>query len=247
MAKAAPDGYTFLLTDNSFAVSAALYEKLPYNPIKDLAPVTIVAESPAVLVARPGLTLKSLKDIVQFGQKNQNGLTFGSGGIGSSAHLAMEAFLTQNSVQLNHIPFKGIAGAITDVAADRVDLAIGSVGSAQAYIKEGRLQGVAVSGAQRHPLLPQVPTFAESGLPGFELSVWHAIYAPKGTPRAVVDKLSAALRVALKDPQLVQKYNEMSAIIATQEQATPEYLKRFLKSDVERWRLAMKAAGVQPE
>ena len=242
VAKAAPDGYTFLLTDNSFAVSAALYDKLPYNPIKDLAQVTTVAESPAVLVARPGLTLKSLKDIVQFGQKNQNGLTYGSGGIGSSAHLAMEAFLTQNNIQLNHIPFKGIAGAITDVAADRVDLAIGSVGSAQAYIKEGRLQGVAVSGAQRHPLLPQVPTFAESGFANYKMMYWFGLMTPNGVPKEIVDRLQKEVVHALREAKVQEIFAAAGVKPASN---TPQEFTNLVRDESALWAEVIKKAGLK--
>jgi tripartite-type tricarboxylate transporter receptor subunit TctC len=144
VAKSAPDGYTFLLTDNSFAVSTALYEKLPYQPLRDISPVSLVADAPAVLVSRLNLPQKNLKDIVQTARANPNSYNYGTGGIGSSAHLAMEAFLVQNNLKMTHIPFKGIASAIVDVVADRVDLAIGSVGSTAPFIREGKLNGIAM-------------------------------------------------------------------------------------------------------
>ena len=159
VAKAQPDGYTFLVTDNSFAVSTALYDKLPYNPQKDLSPVSLLAEAPAVLVARLNLPQKNLKDIVQTAKINNNAYSYGSGGIGSSAHLAMESFLSQNNIKMTHIPFKGIASAILDVVADRVDLAIGSVGSTAPFIRDGKLIGIAVSGnpvSYTHLTLPTI-------------------------------------------------------------------------------------------
>jgi tripartite-type tricarboxylate transporter receptor subunit TctC len=242
VAKSAPDGYTFLLTDNSFAVSTALYDKLPYNPVKDIAQVTLVAESPAVLVARPGLNLKSLKDIVQFGQKNQNALTYGSGGIGSSAHLAMEAFLTQNSVQLTHIPFKGIAGAITDVTADRVDLAIGSVGSAQAYIKEGRLQGIAVSGTQRSPLLPQVPTFAESGFGNYKMMYWFGLMTPTGVPKDIIDRMQKEVVHALTQTKVQEIFAAAGVKPASN---TPTEYANLVREESAMWAEVIKKAGLK--
>ncbi|MES2534780.1 MAG: tripartite tricarboxylate transporter substrate binding protein [Pseudomonadota bacterium] len=197
VAKAAPDGYTFLLTDNSFAVSTALYDKLPYSPTKDLVPVSLVADSPAILVGRPNLPNKTLKETMQAAGKTPAKLTFGSGGQGSSAHLAMEAFLTQNNVQMVHVPFKGIAAAIVDVAADRVDLAIGSVGSTSAYIKDGRLLGLAVSGDARQPLFPNVPTFAEAGYPNYKMKYWFGVMAPTGTPVAIVDRMQKEIAKAV--------------------------------------------------
>ena len=242
VAKSAPDGYTFLLTDNSFAVSTALYDKLPYNPVKDVAQVTLVAESPAVLVARPGLNLKSLREIVQFTQKNQGVLTFGSGGIGSSAHLAMEAFLTQNNLQLTHIPFKAIAGAITDVAADRVDLAIGSVGSAQASIKDARLQGIAVSGMQRHPLLPQVPTFAESGFSNYKMMYWFGLMAPSGVSKDIIDRFQKEVAHALTQAKVQEVF---AAAGVKPVSNTPLEFSNLVHDESTMWAEVIKKAGLK--
>lgn len=207
VAKSSPDGYTFLLTDNSFVVSAALYDKLPYQPLKDLMPITTVAESPAVIVARPGLGVKELKDVVAYLQKNPNGLTYGSGGIGSSAHLAMEAFLTENNLKMVHIPFKGIAAAITEVVADRVDLAIGSVGSAQANIKDARLIGLAVSGPQRSALLPGVPTFAQAGYPSYKMMYWFGIFAPQSLSKEIAQRMQREVAHALTQVKVLEVFN----------------------------------------
>jgi tripartite-type tricarboxylate transporter receptor subunit TctC len=202
VAKAAADGYTFLVTDNSFAVSSALYEKLPYSPTKDLVQVSLVADSPAVLVGRPNLPTRTLKDTVQAARGDTAKLTFGSGGQGSSAHLAMEAFRIQNQVQMVHVPFRGIAAAVVEVAADRVDLAIGSVGSTSAYIKDGRLLGLAVSGDARQPLFPNVPTFAEAGYPNYKMLYWFGVMAPAGTPPAIVERLQKEIAKAVTAPKL---------------------------------------------
>lgn len=242
VAKSAPDGYTFLLTDNSFVVSAALYDKLPYQPTKDLMPVTTVAESPAVLVARPGLGLKDLKDVVAFLQKNPNGLTYGSGGIGSSAHLAMEAFLTQNNLKMVHIPFKGIAAAITDVAADRVDLAIGSVGSAQANIKDSRLIGLAVTGAQRSPLLPNVPTFSQAGYPNYKMMYWFGIFAPQGVPKDIALRLQREVTHALAQPKVVDVFN--AAGVKAVSNSLSEYAVQ-VHDDIQMWNDVVKKADLK--
>jgi tripartite-type tricarboxylate transporter receptor subunit TctC len=206
VAKAAGDGYTFLVTDNSFAVSSALYDKLPYVPSRDLMPVSLLADAPAVLAGRPGLAGKTLKDIVQLGRSTPDKMTFGSGGQGSSAHLAMEAFLMQNSVKMVHIPFKGIAAAIVDVAADRVDLAIGSVGSTSGYIKDGRILGLAVSGDTRHPMFPNVPTFAEAGYPNYKMAYWFGLLAPAATPAAIVDRMQQEIAKAVAAPKVREAF-----------------------------------------
>ena len=206
VAKSAPDGYTFLLTDNSFAVSTALYEKLPYQPLKDITPVSLVADAPAVLVGRLNLPQKNLKEIVQAARSNPNGFNYGSGGIGSSAHLAMEAFLVQNNLKMTHIPFKGIASAIVDVVADRVDLAIGSVGSTAPFIRDGKLMGVAISGNQRHPLFPQVPTFAQAGFPNYKMTYWFGVLAPTGTPNDIIEKMHQEIVHAIQTPQVIEVF-----------------------------------------
>ncbi len=201
VAKAPADGYTFLLTDNSFAVSSALYDKLPYAP-RDLVQVSLVADSPAVLVARPNLPTKTLKDTIRVAQSDPSKLTFGSGGQGSSAHLAMESLLMENNAQMVHIPFKGIAAAVVDVAADRVDVAIGSVGSTSAYIRDGRLLGLAVTGDARQPLFPNVPTFAEAGYPNYKMKYWFGVMAPAGTPPAILDRMQKEIAKAVDAPKV---------------------------------------------
>jgi tripartite-type tricarboxylate transporter receptor subunit TctC len=242
VAKSAPDGYTFLLTDNSFVVSAALYDKLPYQPTKDLMPITTVAESPAVLVARPGLGLKDLKDVVSYLQKNPSGLTYGSGGIGSSAHLAMEAFLTQNNLKMVHIPFKGIAAAITDVAADRVDLAIGSVGSAQANIKDARLIGLAVSGPQRSTLLPNVPTFSQAGYANYKMMYWFGIFAPQGVPKDIAQRLQREVAHALTQPKVLEVFN--GAGVRAVSNSLSDYALQ-VHDDIQMWNEVVKKADLK--
>ncbi len=196
VAKASPDGYTFLVTDNSFAVSAALYEKLPYQP-KEIIQVSLLADAPAVLVGRPDLPTKTLKDTLEFARANPGKLTFGSGGQGSSAHLAMEAFLLQNKIQMVHVPFKGIAAAMVDVAAGRVDIAIGSVGSTSGYIKDNRLLGLAVSGDERPAIFPNVPTFAQAGYPDYKMMYWFGMMAPAGTPPAIINRMQQEIARAV--------------------------------------------------
>jgi tripartite-type tricarboxylate transporter receptor subunit TctC len=242
VAKAAPDGYTFLLTDNSFVVSAALYDKLPYQPTKDLLPITTVAESPAIMVARPTLGLKDLKDVVSFLQKNPNGLTYGSGGIGSSAHLAMEAFLTQNNLKMVHVPFKGIAAAIADVAADRVDLAIGSVGSAQANIKDARLIGLAVSGPQRSVLLPNVVTFAQAGFANYKMMYWFGVFAPQGIPKEIAQRMQREIAHALTQNKVIEVFN--AAGVKPVSNSLSEYAIE-VHDDIQMWNEVVKKADLK--
>ena len=154
VAKSAPDGYTLLLTDNSFAVSTALYPKLPYDPEKDLVKISTVAEAPAVMMVKSDAPYKSLKELVEHAQKNPKSLTYGSGGQGSSAHLAIELFFSGVNAELTHVPYKGVAAALLDLMAGRIDVGLSSAGSAAQHIKGGKLRGLAVVGKDRHPLIP---------------------------------------------------------------------------------------------
>ncbi|MCX7222412.1 MAG: tripartite tricarboxylate transporter substrate binding protein [Burkholderiales bacterium] len=204
--RAAPDGYTIGFGNiGPNAINYSLYKKLPYNP-KEIIQVSLLADGPAVLVARPTLDTKTLKETIDFARANPGKLNFGSGGQGSSAHLAMEAFLMQNKAQLVHIPFKGIAAAMVDVAAGRVDIVIGSAGSTSAYIKDNRLLGLAVSGDARHPAMPNVPTFAEAGFPGYKMMYWFGMMAPAGTPPAIVERMQKEIAKAVATPKVVSVF-----------------------------------------
>jgi tripartite-type tricarboxylate transporter receptor subunit TctC len=242
VAKAAPDGYTFLLTDNSFAVSTALYDKLPYQPLKDIVQVSLVADAPAVLVGRLNIPQKNLKDIVQYARTNNNAYTFGSGGVGSSAHLAMEAFLSQNNIKMTHIPFKGIASAIVDVVADRVDLAIGSVGSTAPFIKDGKLLGIAVSGNQRHPLFPQVPTFAQAGFPNYKMMYWFGVMAPAGTPNDIIEKMHQEIVRSTQTPQVIEVFKNAGVNPTS---TSPAEFTKLIKDESSMWAEIIKKSDIK--
>ena len=243
VAKAAPDGYTFLVTDNSFAVSAALYEKLPYSP-KDIMQVSLLADAPAVLVGRPGLPVKTLKEVVELARSQPGKLTFGSGGQGSSAQLAMEAFLLQNKLELIHIPFKGIAPALMEVAADRVDIAISSVGTASAYLKDNRLLGLAVSSEKRHPNMPNVPTFTEAGFSSYKMMYWFGMMAPAGTPPAIIDRMQKEIVKAVATPKVVEVFSATGVrAIST----SPATFTKMVQSETTLWSEVITRAKIKQE
>lgn len=243
VAKAAPDGYTFLVTDNSFAVSAALYEKLPYSP-KDIMQVSLLADAPAVLVARPGLAAKTLKEVVELARSQPDKLTFGSGGQGSSAQLAMEAFLLQNKIELVHVPFKGIAPALMEVAADRVDIAISSVGTASAYLKDNRLLGLAVSSEKRHPNIPNVPTFTEAGFSSYKMMYWFGMMAPAGTPPAIIDRMQKEIVKAVATPKVVEVFAATGVrAIST----SPATFTKMVQSETTLWSEVITRAKIKQE
>ncbi len=243
VAKAAPDGYTFLVTDNSFAVSAALYEKLPYSP-KDIMQVSLLADAPAVLVGRPGLPVKTLKEVVELARSQPGKLTFGSGGQGSSAQLAMEAFLLQNKIELVHVPFKGIAPALMEVAADRVDIAISSVGTASAYLKDNRLLGLAVSSEKRHPNIPNVPTFTEAGFSSYKMMYWFGMMAPAGTPPAVIERMQKEIVKAVATQKVIDVFAATGVrAIAT----SPATFTKMVQSETTLWSEVITRAKIKPE
>lgn len=247
VARAQPDGYTVLFHNMAQASAPALYAKLPYDPVADFEPIGIVTEVPMILVARKNFPADNLQGILSFVKANPDKLNFANAGIGATSHLCEVLMKSATGAKWTTIPYKGTGPALNDMLGGQVDLICDQPASTLGHIKSGSLKPIAVATSSRLKTLPDVPTFAESGLPGFELAVWHGLYAPKGTPKAAVEKIAAALRQALRDPALVQRYQDMSALIASQEQATPEALRNFLQADVARWKKALKEAGVQPE
>lgn len=244
VAKAAPDGYTFLVTDNSFAVAAALYEKLPYSASKDLSAVSLLADAPAMLVARPDLPAGTLGEAVDAIRKAPGAMTYGSGGQGSSAHLAMLAFLLQNNLEMTHVPFKGIAAAIVDVSAGRVDLAIGSIGSTSAQIRDRRLKGLAISGDARLAAFPDIPTFAEAGFKDYRMLYWFGMFAPAGTPPAIIDRLQQAIAKAVAAPRVREVFAAAGVRPAA---STPEAFARIVSDEQARWADIISRARVKTE
>lgn len=243
VAKSAPDGYTFLVTDNSFAVSAALYEKLPYQP-KEIMQVSLLADAPAVLVGRPNLPTRTLQATIDAARAHPGAMTFGSGGQGSSAQLAMEAFLLQNNVEMVHVPFKGISAAMIDVAAERIDVAIGSVGSTSGYLKDGRLLGLAVSGDKRQEMFPDIPTFAEAGFPDYQMLYWFGMMAPAGTPMAIITRMQQTITKAV----MAQKVKDVFGGAGVRPMATsPEAFATLVQSETALWSNVIKRAKIKQE
>ena len=247
VAKAAADGYTLLFHNMAHASAPALYSKLSYNPVLDFEPIGIVTEVPMILVARKNFPGNTLQDVLTYAKSNGDKLNFANAGVGATSQLCEALLKSATQSKWTSIPYKGTGPALNDLLGGQVDFICDQPASTISHIKAGNLKPIAVATKSRLKILPQVPTFSESGLPGFELTVWHGLYAPKGTTKEVIDRLAQSLRDALKDPAIIERYQEMSASIATPAQANPEALQNFLKADVERWKTALKAAGVQPE
>ncbi len=243
-ARAAPDGLTLLLTDNSVAISPSLYPSLPYDPVADLVQVSRIAESPSILLVRPGLGAGDVAALVAMAQARPGGLSFGSGGQGSSAHLAMELLLNVTGTRMLHVPFRGVAAAISEVISGRVDMAIASLASGIAHVRAGTLLGLGVSGPQRAAALPQVPTFVEAGVPRYDMTYWWGVAAPKATPEAVVTRLNAEIALALRSPRLVEAFATAGAAPAP---STPAAMAAQLAREAAQWREVVQRAGVRLE
>ena len=239
--RAPPDGYTLLLTDTSLSISPGLYPNLPYDPVRDLAQISRIADSPSILLVRPGLGPRTLAELVALAKQQPGGITFGSGGPGSSAHLAMELLLNLAGVQALHVPFRGVAAAIAEVIAGRVDMAIASLASGVAHVKGGTLIGLGVSGGKRSALLPEVPTFAEAGQPAYDMSYWWGIAAPAGAPRPVLERLHREVVRACEKPRLRDAFLQQAAVAVT---STPEEMTRHLEREIGVWREVITRAKV---
>lgn len=244
VANAAPDGYTVLVTDNSFVMSAALYSKLAYDPHKSFIQVSQLAESPSLLVTRRGLPVKTVTELVALARAKPGQLNFGSGGVGSSAHLATEQLMNVTGMQMTHVPFKGVAAAIAEVMGDRIDVSIASLASGVAQVRDGRVTGLAVSGERRSRLLPDTPTFAESGASGYDMSYWWGIAVPAGTPAAVVARLNQAVVAAAVKPRLKEIFAAQGADPVT---STPTAISQRIEREITTWKAITVKAGVKVE
>lgn len=242
VAKSPPDGYTLLAVSSSFAINPSLYAKLPFDPQKDFVPVSLFAEAPFLLVVHPSLPAKSVPELIALAKKNPEPLTFGSGGVGSSGHLAGALFESAAGVKLTHVPYKGAGQALVDLMAGQISFMFGSVLSAGPHIKQQRLRVIGVTTPKRSSALPQVPTIAEAGLKGYATSTWYGLLAPAGTPPAIVQRLSAAAHTAVMSPEV---RNRMLTDGAEPVGSTPAEFQKHLAAEIVKWRKVVQAAGLK--
>jgi tripartite-type tricarboxylate transporter receptor subunit TctC len=242
--RSAPDGYTLLLTDTSLAIAPGLYPKLNYDVIRDLTQISRIAECPSILLVRPGLGPKTAAELVDYAKKNPGKLTFGSGGPGSSAHLAMELFLDVAGIKALHVPFRGVATAITETVAGHIDMTISSIAAALGQVKGGTLLGLAVSGERRSALLPDVPTFIEAGFPRYDMVYWWGIAAPARISPELVTRLNREVVRACDQPRLKTAFLQQAAVAVT---STPEDMTAQLKKEVALWHEVITRANVTIE
>ena len=241
VAKSPPDGYTLIGVTSGYTITPAVYTKLAYDPLKDFAPISLVAQAPFLLVIHPSLPAKSVKDLLALAKAQPGKLDCGSAGQGSSTHMAFELFRIAAGVKITHIPYKGTGPALIDAMAGQVHMLFGNVLSTLTYVKAGRLRALAVTTAARSKVLPDLPTIAESGLPGYENSTWHGWLAPAGTPPAILNRLNAELVKSAKAPDLLEK---LATDGGEGVGSTPEQFGRHLVTEIARWRKVVKEAGV---
>ncbi|RLJ37340.1 tripartite tricarboxylate transporter substrate binding protein [Acidovorax sp. 106] len=245
-AKAAPDGYTlFGGTISTHAINASLYKNLSYHPVKDFEPVALVATLPNVLIINPSLGVNTVAELIALLKKDPSKRMFASSGAGTSTHLAGEMFGDLIGVKLTHIPYKGTPPALTDVAAGQVTFMFDQMTAALPLAKAGRVKLLAVTTGKRITLAPELPTMIESGVPGFEMSSWQAIYAPKGTPKAIVQKLNAEIVKALKLPDVQAKLHDQLGMNIVG--STPEELAAHMDKEIPRWADLVKKSGATPD
>jgi len=247
VAKAGPDGYTLLFHNMAQASAPALYAKLPYDPATDFIPIGMVTEVPMVLVARKDFPAESLQGFIDYVRANPDKVNFANAGIGATSNLCEVLMKSTLGASWLSVSYKGTGPALNDLLAGQVDVICDQPASTLQHIRAGSIKALAVANKERISSLPTTPTFSQSGMPGFQLSVWHALYVPKDTPKSVIDRLTKALNNALKDPVLVRRFGEMDASVATPAIANPSYASKFLLTDIERWKVAMKNAGVKPQ
>jgi tripartite-type tricarboxylate transporter receptor subunit TctC len=244
VAKARPDGYTLLIGSMGVAVNAVLYPKLPYDTLKDLAPITMLAEQPNIIVVHPAVPAKSVRDLLALAKAKPGQITYGSGGVGSNSHFASVLFLMMAKVDMLHVPYKGLGPAITELVGGQVQMAVSNVSTALPHVKSGRLRLLAVTTKKRFGLFPDTPTVDESGVPGYESSGWYALWAPAATPPQILARLNREVTAllasaAMKDPLAAQGLEAIPT--------KPEVFASRLRVEIDQWAKVVKATGAKPE
>ena len=240
-AKAPPDGHTLILISAGFATAELLYGKLPYEPLRDFVPVTLLTHGPGILVVNNALPVKSVKELIAHARTRPGQLHYGSAGSGAPSHLSMELLASMTGVRFNHVPYKGMAPALTDVIGGQIQISLPTIPGGLPHSQAGRVRALGVTAAKRSPAAPDVPTIAEAGVAGFEASNWYGLAAPLHTPRAIVTRLNRELARILTVPDVHLK---LLTIGMETETSTPEVFAEFLKNDAAKWAKVIKAAGL---
>ena len=244
VARSKPDGYTLLLMHIGISTAPSLYRNLRFDPQKDLEPIGLITDVPMTFIARKDFPPKDMKELISYVKANKEKVTYANAGIGAASHLCGMLFMTAIGTDLTTVPYKGTGPAMTDLIGGQVDFLCDQTTNTTPQIKGGKVKAYAVTTKKRVKSLPELPTVEEAGLKGFEVAVWHGLWAPAGTPKPAIAKLNAALKTALKDPNVVGKFAELGTEPVPQDRATPEVLRAHLKSEIEKWAPIIKKAGV---
>ena len=243
-ARSAPDGYTIVLIPSGHAVNASLYKKLPFDSIRDFTPITLVGSSPLVLAVHPSLPVKNVKELIALARARPGELTYVSAGVGASGHLGGALFETLTGTKMMHIPYKGMALAIVDLMSGQVTMTFGTSLSVVPHARAGRLRAIATTGAKRSPALPDLPTVAEAGVPGYEASLWYGFAGPARMPPDVLNRLHSAIVAVLQLPDVRERLASQGV---DPQHNTPEEFAKLLVADLERWAKVVQRAGVQAD
>ncbi len=245
VAKSPPDGYTYVMgTVGTHAINASLYRKMPYDTVKDFAPVTLIASVPNVLVVYPPLPVNSVSDLIAYARANPGKLYFASSGAGTSIHLSGELFKTMTGVDITHVPYKGSAPAVTDLIGGQVQLMFDNLPTSLPYIKAGKLRALAITSATRTPALPELPTMIESGLAGFDIGSWFGVFAPAGTPKEIITRVNADIQKSMQTQEMRDKLLQLGAQPVG---LGPEAFAAHVKAEMARWAKVVKESGATAE
>ncbi|MDE2600600.1 MAG: tripartite tricarboxylate transporter substrate binding protein BugD [Rhodocyclaceae bacterium] len=244
VARAPGDGYTLLLHHIGHSTAPSLYRKLSYDPVADFEPIGLITDVPMTFVARRDFQPKTMQELIAYVKANKDKVTYANAGIGSASHLCGMLFMTSIQTDLTTVPYKGTAPAMNDLLGSQVDFMCDQTTNTTSQIKGGKIKAYAVTTKTKVPSLPSLPTVDSTGLPGFEVAVWHGLYAPKGTPAAVVDRLAKALQAALQDPTVKQRFADLGTEPVALNRATPEALRSHLRHEIDKWSPIIKQAGI---
>ncbi len=244
VARAAPDGYTFTLIPSGHAVNASMYKKLPFDSLKDFTPITLAGSGPLVLAVHPSLPVKNVKELIALAKARPGQLTYVSSGVGASGHLAGALFDTMTGTKMEHIPYKGMSLAVSDLMGGQVSMTFGTSLSVIPHVRTGRLRALATTGAQRSPALPDLPTVAESGVPGYEAGLWYGFVGPARMPPEIVQRLNAEIVAILAQPDTREKLASQGLDARS---STPDEFARVLAADIVRWAEVVQKLGLRAE
>jgi tripartite-type tricarboxylate transporter receptor subunit TctC len=245
VAKAAPDGYTLLIGNSgTHAFSQSLRKTPLYNAVNDFTPVGLVTDSPRILIARKDLPASNLQEFIAYVKANQDKIQFGSAGVGSGTHLPCELLNMAMGVKVTHVPYRGAGPVMQDLIGGRIDYMCDTIQTGAVQAKQGTVKGIAVMAPRRVPIIAELATTGEQGLPNVEATVWNGFFVPKGTPDPIVRKLNKAVNDMIEDPAIAKRLQELGLEIVPAEQRTPEYLVKYLPQEIERWGRVVKAAGI---